>query len=279
MAKSSFLKTMKFILLLLLTILTSCKKSPEIEKKQYQAEKPVQNNTASVPIYSIKVIRTIPHDTEAYTQGLFYHGEFLYESTGLYGRSSLRKLNPQNGEVVKQINFDSRYFCEGIALHKGKIYVITWENNTCFVFDLNTFSKIKEIYYTGEGWGITNYDENYLIQSDGTNILKVIQPDNFQITKTLNVNIQNEPLNNLNELENIDNEIWANIWMHDSIAVIDKNNGQVKYLINVSSLRNYIEPSKQVDVINGIAYESKTKRIFLTGKLWPFIFEVELEKP
>lgn len=262
----------------MLTFFPSCKKSSEIEKKQVQEEKPVQSSTSTVPIYSIKVIRTIPHDPEAYTQGLFYHDGFLYESTGLYGRSSLRKLNPQNGEIVKQINFDSRYFCEGITFHKDQIYAITWQNNTCFVFDIKTFAEIKEIFYAGEGWGITNYDENYLIQSDGTNILKVIQPDNFQIIKTINVNIQNEPLNNLNELENIDNEIWANIWMHDSIAVIDKDNGKVKYLVDVSSLRTYIEPSQQVDVINGISYDSKTKRIFLTGKLWPLIFEVMLEK-
>jgi glutamine cyclotransferase len=228
------------------------------------------------PVYKVKVIRTIPHDTLSFTQGLFFHNGFLYESTGQYEKSSLRKINPINGEVIQKISIEPEYFGEGIALHKGKIYMLTWQNNTCLVFDLSTFKKEREIQYAGEGWGITNYDSFTLVQSDGTNILKVVDPTNFTILNTIPVFYETSPISNLNELENIEDDIWANIWMKDTIVVIDKKTGKVKYFVDVSSLRKYLSESANVDVINGIAYDTKSKRIYLTGKDWPYIFEVEI---
>jgi len=267
-------------LFVIFLLFVACQKYHDIEKDKNSVPKQSERGAETQqtpPVLSIKVLRTIPHDTDAFTQGLIFVDGSLYESTGQYGKSSLRRINPENGEVVKQVNFDSRYFCEGIALHNDKIYLLTWQNNTCIVVDFKSFRKLKEIFYPGEGWGITNYDQAHLVQSDGTNILKVINPDNFATIKTIFVSANGEPVANLNELEMIEGNIWANIWMKDTIAVIDRITGNVKFWIDVSGLRQFVQPTQQVDVINGIAYDSKNKKIYLTGKLWPFIFEVEVE--
>jgi len=272
---------MRFIglLILLFSIFLSCQKYNDREKGTENHLKSVEKEVEPIqrkPFFTVKVIRKIPHDPEAFTQGLFFVDGYLYESTGQYGKSSLRKINPENGEIVKRINFDSRYFCEGIAHFNDKIYVLTWQNNTCLVLDFKTFRKLKEIFYPGEGWGLTNYDESHLVQSDGTNILKVIRPDNFAAIKTIMVAFDGEPIGNLNELELIEGDIWANVWMKDSIVVIDKVTGDVKFWIDISNLRHFVQPMQQVDVLNGIAYDSRNKRIYLTGKFWPYIFEVEI---
>lgn len=277
---------MKFIIALLALVLLSCvnNKNEIRPKKENFSEttnfsinqKNEQKDT--IPVYPIKVVRTIPHDTLAFTQGFFFHDGFLYESTGQYGRSSLRKINPFTGKVEKKIDIEAEYFGEGVALHNGKIFWITWQNGVCFVFDLQTFRKEKEISYAGEGWGITNYDKNFLVVSDGTNALKVVEPSNFKILNTILVFAGTNPISNLNELENIEGDIWANIWMQDKIAVIDRLNGKVKYFVDVSPLWEFVDNDANIDVVNGIAYDSKSRRIYLTGKLWKYIFEVVVEK-
>lgn len=277
---------MSFFTLLLTLFLLACtnNRNEQSHRKEYLPEttKVVSNQNYvvkdTVPVHTIKVIRTIPHDTLAFTQGFFYHEGFLYESTGQYGKSSLRKINPFTGRIEKKVEIEAEYFGEGIALHKDKIYWLTWQNGLCFVFDLQTFKKEKEIPYAGEGWGITNYDNNLLVVSDGTNALKVIDPSNFRILNTILVFAGESPISNLNELENIEGDIWANIWMQDKIAVIDKQSGKVKFFVDVSLLRKYINEDANVDVINGIAYDKKNKRLYLTGKFWPYIFEVVIEK-
>ncbi|MFN3781329.1 MAG: glutaminyl-peptide cyclotransferase [Candidatus Kapaibacteriota bacterium] len=275
---------MIYALILALLLFSNCTNS----HKEYKIreEKPLAmfdtlnkiNNEEStiIPVYKLKVSRRIPHDTLAFTQGLFFHNGFLYESTGQYGKSSLRKINPINGEILKKIDLEPYLFAEGIALYKNKIYMLTWQNNTCLVFDIHTFKKIDEKPFIGEGWGITNFDENTFIQSDGTNILKIIDPDNLQILRIIQVFADKIPVSNINELERISDDIWANIWMSDTIAIIDKNSGKVRFYVDASELRKFIPPSYNIDVLNGIAYDPKRNTIYLTGKLWPFIFEVEV---
>ncbi|MCX7909643.1 MAG: glutaminyl-peptide cyclotransferase [Ignavibacteria bacterium] len=275
---------MQVFFIVLALLFFACKDNKdEIENKKDYNNKKLQNVSSNkeltnnvIPVFSIKVLKTIPHDTLAFTQGLFFHDGYLYESTGQYEHSSLRKINPITGKIEKMVNIGAEYFAEGIALHNGKIFLLTWQNNTCFVFDSKTFRKEKELVYAGEGWGLTNYDQQFLVQSDGTNILKIIDPMDFSIQSSIAVFADIYPVSNLNELENIEGKIWANIWLKDSIAVIDKNSGKVDFFVDVSSLRNYLQPNSNVDVVNGIAYDNKTKKIFLTGKLWPYIFEIEL---
>lgn len=270
-----------FFLLAFIFLLPSCN-SKKIENKETTPIVETRNQQEEggglfdIPFYTIKVIRTIPHDTDAFTQGLLFHNGKLYESTGQYGHSSLRQINPFDGKIERIVKIEPQYFCEGIALFENKIFLLTWQNNVCFVFNINTFQKVSEYYLAGEGWGLTNYDERTLIQSDGTNILKILDPNNFNILKTISVFAGTYPLSNLNELENIEGEIWANIWMSDTIAVIDRTTGKVKYFIDASSLRQYIPPGANIDVLNGIAYDKKSKSIYLTGKLWPYIFQVEI---
>ncbi|MGB9912136.1 MAG: glutaminyl-peptide cyclotransferase [Candidatus Kapaibacteriota bacterium] len=266
------------VLNLILLFCTNNKKETYNTKPNVESSIKKENQVNQIPVYSIKVIRTIPHDTLAFTQGLLFHNGYLYESTGQYGHSSLRRINVFNGKVEKIVDIEPEYFCEGIALFNNKIYMLTWQNNVCFVYNIITFKKEKLLPLAGEGWGLTNFDQKFLIQSDGTNILKVLEPINLKIIHTIPVFANQNPLPNLNELENIEADIWANIWMSDSIAVIDKATGKVKYFVDASPLRNYIAPNSNIDVLNGVAYDSKTKAIYLTGKFWPYIFEVEVTK-
>ncbi len=276
---------MKLFVLLFFFVFASCANDKKElkdnfepkQKENKEVNKPL-NTKPIIPIFPIKVLRTIPHDTLAFTQGLLFYNGYIYESTGQYGHSSLRKINPFNGKIEQIVEIEKVYFAEGIALHNGKLYMLTWRDGFCFIFNIKTFQKEDEIHFLGEGWGLTNYDQNLLVQSDGTNILKILDPSNFNVVNTLVVFADTYPISNLNELENVEGDIWANIWMKDSIAVIDKNTGKVKFFVDVSPLRNYLPKNAYVDVINGIAYNQKTKKIYLTGKFWPFLFEVELIK-
>lgn len=272
------------LLLIVFLFFFSCKerkedpyKPPIIIQNTVENTSKIDFKQNSTPLYRIKVYRIIPHDSLAFTQGLFFHNGYLYESTGQYSGSSLRKIDPKTGKILKSISIGSQYFSEGIALVRDKIYMLTWQNEVCFVFDLNSFEQLDEISYSGEGWGLTNYDEKYLIQSDGTNALKIIDPNDFKIASILLVFDNEKPVDNLNELELIGEDIWANIWMKDTVAVIDKRNGKVKFFVDLSSLRSYEEGAVHIDVLNGIAFDSATKRIFITGKFWHYIFEVGLE--
>ncbi len=222
-----------------------------------------------------KIINTYKIDDDAFVQGLYYKNGFLYISTGLIPKSSLRKYNlkTQTNEMNLAVPF---FFCEGIAEHNRKIYQLTWQDERCLVYEADSFKKVKEFAYKGEGWGLCS-DTNYLYMSDGTSNIKVIEPNTFRTVKTINTyNEKGLPLYNLNELELINGDIWANVWTEDFIYVIDKDSGMLKKKYDLTSLRNYIKNNPKAEVLNGIAYNPENGHFFFTGKQWGIIFEVEL---
>lgn len=227
--------------------------------------------------YTYEVVKTLPHDTSAFTQGLvFYQGSF-YESTGLQGQSSLRLVEVDTGKVAKKVSVPAEYFAEGMTIFQGKIFQLTWLNQKGFVYDLGSLQKEKDFSYYGEGWGLTN-DEKNLILSDGTNKIRFIDPFSFEVLKTISVSENGQPIANLNELEYIKGQIFANVWQTNRIIVIDPSSGNVTASIDLTGILKPEDVTTQVDVLNGIAYDLSKDRLFVTGKLWPKIFEIKLKK-
>jgi glutaminyl-peptide cyclotransferase len=235
------------------------------------ARGPVEN----IPVFGVKVVKTYPHDPKAFTQGLEYHGGYLYESTGRNGGSTLRQVALENGEVVRKVSLPPQYFGEGLTIFRENIYQLTWLSKTGFVYDLHSFRKTGEFHYENEGWGLT-HDDASLILSDGTNTLRFIDPATFRVTKRIEVYAGNEAVANLNELEYINGEIFSNVWHSPRVARIDPRSGQVLAWIDLSPLVAR-EQRGEEDVLNGIAYDEKTRRIFVTGKDWPEIIEIWIE--
>jgi glutaminyl-peptide cyclotransferase len=233
---------------------------------------------AAIPIYDFEVVHSYPHDTSAFTEGLFYLNGFLYESTGLEQHSTIRKVRIDTGEVVQKVDIAPRYFGEGIVNWQGHLISLTWKSQTGFVFDLNTFKLQRQFKYPGEGWALTRNDKQ-IIMSDGTSDLRFLDPKTLTETSRIHVTIEGRPLLNLNELEWVKGEIYANVWQTNSIVRIDPGSGQVIGLINLKGL---LPPSDivpgQTDVLNGIAYDAKNDRLFVTGKNWPKLFEIRLRK-
>lgn len=242
------------------------------------ANLPVGKTTgkASVANYGYEVVNTWPHDVDAYTQGLVFHDGKLLESTGREGKSSLRSVEPETGKVLKKVDVPRPYFAEGITVFKGKIYQLTWLHEQGFIYDAWSFEKLGQFSYQGEGWGLTN-DAKSLILSDGTNRIRFLDPDNFQVTKTIAVFDGRIPVNSLNELEYVQGEIFANIWHEERIARIDPQTGRIDGWIDLSGLRARTEVSDREAVLNGIAYDEKSDRLFVTGKLWPKLFEIRVK--
>jgi len=229
------------------------------------------------PSYDYRVVRAYPHDRQAFTQGLAYSGGFFYEGTGLHGLSSLRKVEPASGRVLKEVRLDERHFGEGIAVMGGRIVQLTWRSQAGFIYDKKTFRMLAKFSYAGEGWGIA-YDGKRLIMSDGTAALRVLDPKDFRETAQIHVRDERGPVAGLNELEYVRGAIYANIWPTDEIAVIDPLTGRVKGRIDLRGLLAKGD-SQGVDVLNGIAYDARGDRLFVTGKLWPKVFEIRLIKP
>jgi glutamine cyclotransferase len=228
--------------------------------------------------YSFEIINTYPHDPAAYTQGLVYHEGLLYESTGLNGRSSLRKIELNTGKVLKQIELEPQFFGEGLTLLDGRAYQLTWQTQHGFVYQLETFQLLKTFSYPGEGWGLT-HDGKSLIMSNGSNQIRYLNPANFATQRVLNVSDDGRPIVNLNELEFINGEIWANLYMTDRIARIDPGSGRVTAWIDLTGLLSpEFRPADPGGVLNGIAYDRATERVFVTGKLWPKLFEIRLKE-
>lgn len=223
-----------------------------------------------------KVINSYHHDPEAYTQGLFYHEGILYESTGLETRSSLRKVKIETGEILNSIIIPNNFFGEGITLFNNKIFLITWQDHVAYVFDKETLNNIAEFNYNTEGWGITN-DDVYLYMSDGTNNIYVIEPTNFTVIDKIQVYDNEKRIMYLNELEMINGLIYANIYTTDFIVVIDPANGKVLEKINLAGILPNSLKTPSTDVLNGIAYDKENERIFVTGKNWARLFEVEFK--
>jgi glutaminyl-peptide cyclotransferase len=230
----------------------------------------------AAPVYGFKVVKTYPHDTGAFTEGLFWQNGFLYESTGLEGRSSIRKVDLATGKVLQRRDIPGAYFGEGIVAWKGKLIELTWQNQIGFTYDLTTFKQTGVFRYPGEGWALTRNDKQ-LIMSDGTPQLRFLDPETLRETSRLTVTDDGKPVANLNELEWVKGEILANIWQTQRIARIDPKTGKVKGWIDLSGLLDVRSPGPdQPDVLNGIAYDAAKDRLFVTGKFWPRLYEIKL---
>jgi glutamine cyclotransferase len=233
-----------------------------------------QARTAPAPTDGYRVVRSYPHDPQAFTQGLLYADGVLYEGTGLNGRSSIRKVRLENGEVLQIRNLDERYFGEGIVIWQRQLIQLTWQSEIGFVYDRDTFEQRRTFSYAGEGWGLT-HDGTRLIMSDGSPYLRFLDPGTLKVTGKLAVRDGNTLVEELNELEHVKGEILANVWPTERIARISPKTGRVTGWID---LRGLLSPGEaaQADVMNGIAYDASADRLFVTGKLWPRLFEIQI---
>jgi glutaminyl-peptide cyclotransferase len=235
------------------------------------------NQTGKNPKQGFEILNTWPHDVDAYTQGLIFHEGSLLESTGQQGKSSLRRVEPETGKILKRINVPVPYFAEGITVFKGKIYQLTWQHQLGFIYDAESLEKLGEFSYRGEGWGITN-DGTSLIMSDGTNQIRFLDPESFQVNRTVSVLDGSIPVTAINELEYVQGEIYANIWHKESVARIQPQTGRVIGWIDLTGLRALTGVSDNEAVLNGIAYDQARDRLFVTGKLWPKLFEIRVKR-
>ena len=230
-----------------------------------------EGSAAPVNRYVIK--HAYPHDPNAFTQGLEYLDGFLYEGTGLNGRSSIRKVKLATGEVIRQRAVPQAYFGEGMTVWKSDVIELTWQSQVAFVYNRDTFEPRRMFTYTGEGWGLT-HDKASLIMSDGTAELRFLDPTTFKEQRRITVTDAGRPVKELNELEYVKGQVFANVWMTDKIARIDPQSGRVLGWIDLTGLLSAKDRTAQVDVLNGIAYDEATDRLFVTGKLWPKLFGI-----
>jgi glutaminyl-peptide cyclotransferase len=232
--------------------------------------------SGAVPVYGYDIVHTYPHDTSAFTEGLFYLDGYLYESTGLEEHSSIRKVRLETGEVVQKRDVPSQYFGEGIVNWKDHLISLTWRSQVGFVYDLRSFHPQRRFTYEGEGWALTQ-DGARIFMSDGTPQIRVLNPQTLLPTGQISVTLDGKPVSNINELEWVKGEIYANVWQTNWIVRIDPHDGHVAGAINMAGL---LAPSDivrgQTDVLNGIAYDAKHDRLFVTGKNWPKLFEIRV---
>lgn len=230
--------------------------------------------TPGIEELRLRVIRKYPHATDAFTQGLIWHEGFMYESTGQYGQSSLRKVRLEDGKVLAQHELEPRFFGEGLARVEDRLIQLTWRSGLAFVLDLGTLERRKTLRYRGEGWGLC-YDGMALAMSDGSSILEFREPESMALLREVTVMKSGRPVRKVNELECVGSEIYANIWQRNEIVRIEAKTGRVTATIDASGLLSRVE-AMRADVLNGIAYRPESKTFLLTGKLWPHVFEVEL---
>ena len=231
---------------------------------------------AAIPVYGYQIVRVYPHDSSAYTQGLFYKDGFLYESTGERGASSVRKVQLETGKVLQQHPVPAQYFGEGIVDWKDQLIQLTWQSETGFVYGLDDFKLRRTFHYPGEGWALTR-DSTHLYMSDGSPVLRILDPDTLTAIGSIMVTADGVPVTNLNELEWVDGEIYANIWLTNRIARIDPATGHVIGWIDLTGLFDVSTlPVPTNDVLNGIAWDAQHDRLFVTGKHWPKLFEIKL---
>jgi glutamine cyclotransferase len=253
----TFGNTMKLLVLFAAAvILTACQKKPEN--------------------LGYRIVSTRPHDPECYTQGLEFSGKRLFESSGGYGNSNVREVDPADGKVLRKRPMAKNLFAEGITILNNELWVLSWKENTVTVLDPDTFKFLRSYNYQGEGWGLT-HDGKSLIMSDGTSKLKFIDPKDFSVQKTLEVKKSGRPVELLNELEVIDGEIFANIYTTGEIVRISPQDGRVTGTLDLSGLRNQLPRPNKADVLNGIARDPATGNLLVTGKLWPKMFEIQIE--
>lgn len=252
------IENMKLLILLFITVFLSC---------TGPSEKLVR--------YTVDVQAEYPHDTSAYTQGLFFNGGKFYETTGLNGKSSLRIVDLESGNLIHYQGFDREYFVEGSVIWGNELYVLTWDSWKAFVFDAETLTLKSTVRYPRQGWGITT-DGKYLIASDGSSTL-FFMDRKFSLKKRLTVKMEGKPVKWLNELEYIDGKIWANVYMTDEIVIINPQTGNVEGVVDCTGLLADELKTPQTDVLNGIAYNPATDKIYITGKNWPKLFEVKIQ--
>ena len=238
---------------------------------------PVTTGAVSTPQYAYEVVNVYPHDRAAFTQGLEFRDGKLLESTGREGESTLRSVDLDSGQVLRKVDVPDQYFAEGLTVLNGKIYQLTWQHKIGFIYDYQTFKQIGEFSYQGEGWGLTN-DGHSLILSDGTSRLRFFDPDSFRVLRTINVNENGKAISSLNELEFINGEIYANIWHDNRIAVINPQTGNVAGWLDCAGLIGQSQAADPEAVLNGIALDPASGRVFITGKLWPKLFEIKIKK-
>jgi glutamine cyclotransferase len=226
----------------------------------------------------VEVVARYPHDRSAYTQGLIWHDGALYEGPGLVGESSLRRVALETGATQKRVDLAGERFGEGIAAIGNRIYQLTWKAGVAFVYDVETFALQDSMTYSGEGWGLT-YDGTHLIMSDGTDRLRFLDPADFSEVRTLQVRDDGAPLTSLNELEFVDGEVWANVYQSDYLVRIDPVTGAVNGWVDLRDLLRREDRAGGVDVLNGIAWDAQGRRLFVTGKRWPWLFEIRVPAP
>ncbi|MFN2596248.1 MAG: glutaminyl-peptide cyclotransferase [Pyrinomonadaceae bacterium] len=230
-----------------------------------------------VQAYGYEIKNVYPHDRAAFTQGLIFKDGVLWESTGQYGSSSLRKVELKTGKVIKLISVPREYFAEGMTVFRGKVFQLTWQEHKAFTYSPDDFAKTGEFNYAGEGWGLT-HDDDSLIMSDGRNTLRFLDPETFAVRRTVSVFENGEPLNELNELEYVKGEIFANVWQTDRIVRVDPKTGRLTGTVDLSGLLPTADRDADTDVLNGIAYDDEGDRLFVTGKNWSKLFEIRFVK-
>jgi len=250
---------------MLLLVLVSCLPLQAQEQEQ-------------LPEYGYRVVNSYPHDIGFFTQGLLYHQGFLFEGTGKNGLSSLSRRSLDQIEVLQSKRLSSRYFGEGIEIVDDKIYQLTWKSHIVFVYDKNSFEQLATHYNATQGWGLA-YDGEELILSDGTNVLQFLDPETFVPQRKIEVTLNGNPIHSLNELEYINGEVWANVWQTDFILRIEPATGKVKSIVNLTGLSGMTQLGSSEAVLNGIAWDAEQQRLFVTGKHWAHIFEIELVAP
>jgi glutaminyl-peptide cyclotransferase len=259
------------VTILMLGSFLACSSAPGSTTRAPGAE-----DTASAPAASdYEVVAEYPHDPEAFTQGLAWHGSKLFESTGLNGSSSLREVDLETGEVKRKIDLEEVYFAEGMTTFRKRVYQLTWQSEQAFVYKPKSFEQVKILNYKGEGWGLT-HNRTRLIMSNGSDVLAFRKAGTFKVTRELHVTENGRPVHALNELEWINGEIFANVWQTDDIIRIDPQSGEVLDRINFAELHEKESSEGEPDVLNGIAYLKSQDRLFITGKWWAHVYEIEL---
>ena len=251
--------------LLVVSFVCACALAPA------QAQR-VQN----APVFGYEVVNVYPHDRNAFTQGLLFRDGVLYESTGLNGQSSLRRVELETGKVLQQVAVDKRYFAEGLTDWGSRLVQLTWNTNIGFVYDLKSFKQVQTFSYAGEGWGLAR-DDKRLVMSDGTSTLRFLDPQTLKVIGQVHVVDGTTSVRELNELEVIDGQVYANVWLTDRIAIIAPDTGRVTGWINLAGLLGRGVVSGEA-VLNGIAWDAQRKRLFVTGKLWPSLFEIRVRR-
>jgi glutamine cyclotransferase len=233
------------------------------------------DHSSSPSLYTYKVVETYAHDQRAFTQGLTYENGIMYEATGLYGRSTLRKVDPTTGSILQIIEIPAEFFGEGVTVYGDKVIQLTYKSGVGFVYNKDSFKLLRKFSYSTEGWGIT-HDSERLIMSDGTATLYFLNPDTFEQIGRIEVRDKGSLVRGLNELEYVKGEVYANVWPTERIVRIDPGTGRVVGWIYMDGLSNLLGKSGEIDVLNGIAYDAVGDRLFVTGKFWPKLFEIKI---